>query len=271
LAGSTAATGEALTEAQIAKQLADGGGFTQRVAQLIRNSRSLDALGGAGRGAVARLLSRGVRDVLRHGAGRAAGGFSLLSWPALATLTLILLASGGGVYLYRNWGKPSTEPVQPGPAMTRQRPVSAPSTAAISPGELQLVSSTSDPPTAEPYEPYWKIDKDAGTTSYVYEELTANYFWTVPQSIPKSGADISIRGEATAVEGNRLNATIAVSASGLTLDPEKPFISVTAEGAQSAGRKEVVKVTDPSDSGDATISVYVGYTFRFDYVYRRAP
>jgi hypothetical protein len=136
---------------------------------------------------------------------------------------------------------------------------------------LDLASSSSDPPTDAAYKPYWTIDKDAGTASYQYQGVTANYFWTVPQRIPQGGdATVKIRGEATAVKGNRMNAMIAVSAVNLTVGPEIAMVNKTAEGEQSAGGSLDVTVADSSGAGEATVKVDVGYTFRFSYVYRRA-
>ena len=48
LARASAATGEALSEGQIAKLLAEGGGFTKRVAETIKTTRNLQSIAGAG-------------------------------------------------------------------------------------------------------------------------------------------------------------------------------------------------------------------------------
>lgn len=182
------------------------------------------------------------------------------------------LAIGVGLVTIGAAGPAAAAPAPASGGNPFTQPGAMPTDGKISQGDLELVSASSDPPTDKPYQPYWKIDKDAGTTHYEYQGLTANYFWKVPKRIPKGGTEeIIIRGETTAVKGNRLNATIGVAAPGLTLSPERPIVNETAEGEQSRGRTETVKVTDSTGSGDATVKVYVGYTFRFDYVYRRVP
>ena len=121
IAASTAATGEALTEAQVAKQLADGGMFTQRVAEMIRTARTLEAVGGSTQAAASRMLSQPAREAIKFGGKRAIGGATVLSWPAILALLAVLGAIGGGAYMYTNWGKPSVDPVRAGSAMTKAR------------------------------------------------------------------------------------------------------------------------------------------------------
>jgi hypothetical protein len=53
-------------------------------------------------------------------------GVTLLSWPAALALIAVLAAISGGAYMYVNWGKPSSEPVAPGPAMNRGTAQQAP-------------------------------------------------------------------------------------------------------------------------------------------------
>jgi hypothetical protein len=114
LALGTQATGTGLTEGQIAKAIANQTGFAQRVANTIRTTRGIQALSSGARGGVARMLSPALRNVLIHGS---RAGASLLSWPAVLAAFAVLAAISGGTYLYSNWGKPSSAPVQPGPRM----------------------------------------------------------------------------------------------------------------------------------------------------------
>ena len=66
------------------------------------------------------MLSPSVREGVKLGVGGGRATFSILSGPGIAALFAILAAISGGVYMYQNWGKPSVEPVQPGPAMTNR-------------------------------------------------------------------------------------------------------------------------------------------------------
>jgi hypothetical protein len=73
-----------------------------------------------------------VRVITRYGL---RSGAALLSWPALLAVLAILAAISGGAYMYSNWGKPSAEPVAPGPAMTRPRPTTRPTAEPAPPAE----------------------------------------------------------------------------------------------------------------------------------------
>lgn len=46
----------------------------------------------------------------------------LLSWPLLTAYFLGLAALGVGIYMYSNWGKPESEPIKAGPAVTGRTP-----------------------------------------------------------------------------------------------------------------------------------------------------
>lgn len=146
LAASTGATGIRLSQAQIANELVQGSLFTQRVANIIRTTGSINSLSASGRGAVVRMLSQSARVALRGG-GRA--GFTLLSWPAVIATILIIGAISGGVYMYHNWGKPSQEPIAAGPAMNRsadqiatQSALNATANASSSSGQATVTTGT---------------------------------------------------------------------------------------------------------------------------------
>lgn len=109
IATAMAATGQAWTATRVASELAMGGLFAQRVAQSIRVGRSLAALGGTGRGSIARMVSPAARS------GFALLPEGLLSAPALLAGAAIFIAASAGLYMYSNWGKPSSEPVKAGP------------------------------------------------------------------------------------------------------------------------------------------------------------
>lgn len=261
--------------------------------EVLRQISVNSATSGGRVGDLARLILRRVpeqaaRAAITSGAGAGAGAgaggrvltFLGLSWGAWALLVGGGVLVIGGSYIYFR----PDQPVQPGPAMTRPRPPTTdsattkapappPTTVDVSAGELRLVGSSSDPPTDQAYKPYWAIDKDAGTTRYEWpsQGVSADYSWKVPERIPPGGtAEFSIEGRATARKGNRLNATIGVSAVNLTVTPEPAIVNKTAEDGTPDGDALTVKVTDSSGASDATIKIYVGYTFRFDYVYRRA-
>lgn len=124
LALGTSATGTAMSSSQIASAIANQSLFAERVAQTIRTTQSLQALSSSAPGGVTRMLSPSIRSAFIRGGGRAA--FTLLSWPAMLSLLAILAAIGVGAYMYTNWGRPSSMPVQPGARMNQ--PASTPVT-----------------------------------------------------------------------------------------------------------------------------------------------
>ncbi len=64
-----------------------------------------------------------------YGSTTAAGaGAAAFGWPAILAGLAIFGAIGGSIYMAKNWGKPSVEPVRAGPAMLTPRPASTPPT-----------------------------------------------------------------------------------------------------------------------------------------------
>jgi hypothetical protein len=60
-----------------------------------------------------------AREAAKHGVTR--GGAAILpSAPALIAGVLVVGAIGAGIWMYANWGEPSDQPVQAGPAMIRE-------------------------------------------------------------------------------------------------------------------------------------------------------
>jgi hypothetical protein len=171
------------------------------------------------------------------------------------------------------------KPVDVGPAMTQPRPAATgqatagsdplpASTCSVLTGDMKLVGSL---PEQVPERGGWtSVNKDAGTAIYTHMGVSATYNWTVPQAIPTNGTPVTISGHAKAVEGNRMNANIALSGTNLTLVPEEAIVNRTAEGATTAGEDKEITVTPSPGASSATLSVYVGFTYRFDYLYERA-
>ncbi len=240
-------------------------------------------------GSTSMTVARTGGTVVEAGGASTGGGIILRGVTAVgqlvgggpATGTAIVLVVGGvAIWLLSNLaGKLAADkPVEPGSAMTQPRSApDAPVTprkdsssgaagAALS-GDFQLVKSL-------PEEIFkrkdWEVNKDAGTVSYSYKGRTATYSWNAPKAIPAKGTTFKISGSATAVEGDVMNANIAASADNLMLKPDKPIVNRTAEGSKSVNESKEISVTPSASATEAKLSVYVGFTYRFDYLYERS-
>lgn len=134
LALGSSTTGIALTESQIAVQIASNSLFAEATVAQIVKTKMIEALswGNARLANVTRLISPAAREAATRSAGqigkRAIGGaFGALSWPAWLAGVAILGAITAGGWMYTNKDKPSVEPVKPGarmfgPQMPRELP-----------------------------------------------------------------------------------------------------------------------------------------------------
>jgi hypothetical protein len=77
-----------------------------------------------------------ARYLAAHAASKA-GAVLLPSAPAIIAGILIVGAIGAGVYMHKNWGKPSSAPVAPGRAMEPHSPYSPPATGTAGTGTSQ--------------------------------------------------------------------------------------------------------------------------------------